>query len=106
MKFPGISAAQPQESAGGTQGEAGEDQDAAPVEEIDDGFTPEQRRKNALENDASFKKYLMMYRMKIPLINIRNKIEVETTDYNASDIDLFATKDEIDNANSSLIKAI
>jgi len=48
----------------------------------------------------------MMYRMKIPLINIRNKIEVETTDYNASDIDLFATKDEIDNANSSLIKAI
>ena len=75
MSFPGIEAA-PKEEAKGADGEPQDGQDgAAPAEEeVDDGFTPEQRRKNALEIDGEFKKYLMMYRMKIPLVNIRNKI--------------------------------
>ena len=88
MKFPGIEAAppaQPQDTSEGGEGEEGE---TAEPEEIDDGFTPEQRRKNTLENDPGFKKYLMMYRMKIPLVNIRNKIEAETTEYTKSDIDV------------------
>ena len=57
---------------------------------MDDGFTPEQRRKNTLETDGVFKKYLMMYRMKIPLINIRNKIINENPDgtYKPVDIDV------------------
>lgn len=105
MSFPGVEAAQPQETGGG--GAATEGQDAAPVEEIDDGFTPEQRRKNNLENDAGFKKYLMMYRMKIPLINIRNKIEAESDGtYAKGDIDLFAAQLEIEEADASLIKTI
>ena len=68
---------------------------------MDDGFTPEQRRKNTLEQDGVFKKYLMMYRMKIPLVNIRNKIAGEGT-YTKEDIDLFATQADIDDANYSL----
>ena len=41
MSFPGIEAAQPQETGGGGADGGGDGQDAAPVEEIDDGFTPE-----------------------------------------------------------------
>jgi len=38
----------------------------------------------------------MMYRMKIPLINIRNKIAAESDGtYNKTDIDLFADPMEI-----------
>jgi hypothetical protein len=50
---------------------------AAPVEDAGDGFTPEERRKNQLEEDPAFKKYLMMKRMKIPLAGIRAKIRGE-----------------------------
>ena len=100
MSFPGIAEAseenkQPQENG------AGGDAPAEEEEEVDDGFTPEQRRKNALEQDAGFKKYLMMYRMKIPLVNIRNKIIAEGT-FTKDDIDLFADQQEIDDANNSL----
>ena len=108
MSFPGIEAAKaPEASSGGNEGGGASGQDdAAPAEEeIDDGFTPEQRRKNQLEADAGFKKYLMMYRMKMPLIIIRNKIESDQSGYERGDIDLFATQLEIEEANYSLIKA-
>ena len=52
--------------------------------------------------DSGFKKYLMMYRMKIPLVNIRNKITNDAAGYTKADIDLFASPDEIENANFSL----
>ena len=51
--------------------------------------------------DAGFKKYLMMYRMKIPLVNIRNKI-ANDGGYTKEDIDLFADPGEIEAANFSL----
>ena len=51
--------------------------------------------------DPDFKKYLMMHRMKIPLVNIRNKIAGDDK-YTKDDIDLFATKEEIEAANFSL----
>ena len=41
--------------------------------------------------------------MKIPLINIRNKIESEGTGYTKDDIDLFADKEEIEEADKSLV---
>ena len=89
MSIPGLAAAAPEEKK-----EAGDGEEAAAgeEEEINDGFTPEQRRKNALEQDASFKKFLMMYRMKIPLVNIRNKIGADKgCGFTKADIDLFAT---------------
>ena len=105
MTFPGIAAAPPEE-AKGTDGEGDGQDGAAPAEEeVDDGFTPEQRRKNALEIDGEFKKYLMMYRMKIPLVNIRNKIAADGV-YTKADIDLFATEDEKADADFSLVKNI
>jgi hypothetical protein len=70
---------------------------------IDDGFTPEQRRKNDLEVDASFKKYLMMKRMKMPLAVIRKKIRDDGGSFKPSDIDLFADEFEIKEANQMLI---
>ena len=49
----------------------------------------------------------MMYRMKIPLINIRNKIDAESDGtYTKADIDLFADPAEIADADGSLIKTI
>ena len=87
MNFPGVAGAAPEEKKEGAQGQEG--QDAAPAEEIDDGITPEQRRKNHLETDPGFKKFLMMYRMKIPLVNIRNKIAAEGVgNYKKEDIDV------------------
>lgn len=106
MSFPGVADAAPAaaKTEGGAEGGADGQDGAAPAEEeIDDGFTPEQRRKNELETDAGFKKYLMMYRMKIPLVNIRNKIAGDDSGYTKTDIDLFATADEIEQANFSLI---
>ena len=99
MSFPGLAAA-PEETKASDQPQ--EDGEAA-AEEIDDGFTPEQRRKNALEQDPSFKKFLMMYRMKIPLVNIRNKLKADpSSGYTPADIDLFATQQEKEDADYSL----
>jgi len=70
---------------------------------IDDGFTPEQRRKNELEADAVFKKYLMMKRMMMPLAVIRKKIRDDAGPYKPSDIDLFADAGEIAEADHMLI---
>lgn len=72
------------------------------MEDAGDGFTPEERRRNQLEEDPTFKKYLMMKRMKIPLAGIRAKIRGEGL-YKKEDIDLFATKEEIEEANHSLL---
>ena len=47
----------------------------------------------------------MMYRMKIPLVNIRNKIAADAV-YTKEDIDLFATEDEKADADFSLVKNI
>ena len=86
LNFPGVAAAAPEEKNDGEVPQDG--QDAAPAEEeADDGFTPEQRRKNHLETDSGFKKFLMMHRMKIPLVNIRNKIHQEGN-FQKSDIDV------------------
>ena len=89
MTFPGLESAAPEETKGadGETAQDGQDGAAPAEEEIDDGFTPEQRRKNALEIDGNFKKYLMMYRMKIPLVNIRNKI-INDGVYTKEDIDV------------------
>lgn len=67
MSIPGVKSAEA-EPANGSE------TPAAAGEEGDDGFTPEQRKKNELEQNPAFKKMLMMYRMKIPLAQIRKKI--------------------------------
>lgn len=57
-----------------------------------------------MEEDPNFKKYLMMKRMKIPLANIRAKIrDTEGGVYKKEDIDLFATEEEIKDANFMMI---
>ena len=53
-----------------------------------------------MEEDPNFKGYLMMKRMKIPLINIRTKIRAEGKGYTAEDMNLFADKEEIELADS------
>jgi len=45
----------------------------------------------------------MMKRMKIPLCNIRKKIRDDGVKYTPADIDLFATTEEIEEANWMLI---
>jgi len=40
-----------------------------------------------------------MQKMKIPLINIRNKILAEGLGYTTADIDMFADKEDIERAN-------
>ena len=95
LSFPGIEVApKPDPPAGG------EGDDAEPEEPVDDGFTPEQRRKNELENDPGFKAYLMMKKMRIPLINIRKRMKMENKGYSFKDMDLFADKEEIETANT------
>ena len=45
----------------------------------------------------------MMYRMKIPLVNIRNKISADPgCGFTKEDIELFASEKEIEEANHSL----
>ena len=98
MDFPGLKSAASAPAAGdGDGGSQAPEAEAAPA---DDGFTPEERRKNELEEDPGFKKYLMMRRMKIPHYNIRAKIrDTEQGKYTVADIDLFADKHEIEEAN-------
>lgn len=101
FKFPNIdSAAAPPPAEAGAEGtEGGDGQDAAAP--ADDGFTPEQRRKIELEDDPGFKKYKVLYRNKIPLIRIRDRIKADGL-YKPEDIDLFATPEEIKMANDEL----
>lgn len=101
MNFPNLLAAVADPAAASA---ADQDAPAAQVAAvIDDGFTPEQRRKNELEVDGSFKKYLMMKRMKMPLAVIRKKIRDDGGSFKPSDIDLFADSSEILEANQMLI---
>ena len=89
MSIPGIETAAKEETPA-EDGPGG--QDAAPGgEPVDDGFTPEQRRKMQLEEDPNFKSYLMMKRMKIPLINIRMKIKAENKGFTEADINVSST---------------
>ena len=60
MSFPNLKSAEP-EAKGGDNSENPEG--AANAEEANDGFTPEERKKNELENNPAFKGYLMMKRM-------------------------------------------
>ena len=102
MSFPNIQSAPP---SAPTPLAAGAPTDAVAIEaaqEVNDGFTPQERRKNQLEEDPAFKKYLMMKRMKIPLAGIRAKIRGDGG-YDPKDIDLFATTEEITEANHSLL---
>lgn len=97
MSIPGVDVAAKEAPADGAEG-----QDAAPGQEaaVDDGFSPEEKRKMQLEEDPGFKGYLMMKRMKIPLINIRTKIRAEAKGYTIEDMNLFADKEEIEFADS------
>ena len=71
MSLPGIeSEAKPEMPEGQEAGAAGGG--GAPV---DDGFTPEQRRKMQLEEDPNFKGYLRMKKMGVPLTNIRRRMK-------------------------------
>ena len=98
MAFPGIQTSDKvvEEDSGSTTGGTS----STKSKPIDDGFTPEERRKNELEDDPNFKKYITMQKMKIPLINIRNKIIAENAGYTTKDIDLFAGKEDIQIADS------
>lgn len=100
MSITGIDVAQKEAAPEGAEG-----QDAAPeAVAVDDGFSPEEKRKMKLEEDPGFKSYLMMKRMKIPLINIRMKIKDENKGYTIEDINLFADKEEIESADFMLMK--
>jgi hypothetical protein len=103
MKFPNIDSAPPptkaDPGAGGEENkqEVGQD-DAEPA---DDGFTPEQRRRIQLEEDPDFRKYRMMYRNKIPLFRIIDRINGDGQ-FTAADIKMFATQAQIDEADNEL----
>ena len=56
-----------------------------------------------LEEDAAFKKYRMMKKMGVLLINIRRKIIQEDLGYTTQDIDMFADKVEIEIADQCMI---
>jgi hypothetical protein len=38
---------------------------------VNDGLTDEERKKEELNNDPDFKKYLTMMKVKIPLVQVR-----------------------------------
>lgn len=77
--------------------------EVAEEEPADDGMSPEEKRKMELEEDPGFKKYRMMKKMGVLLINIRRKIIQEDLGYTAQDIDLFADKQEIEIADQCMI---
>ena len=56
---------------------------------FDDGLTEEERKKEELNNNPEFKKYLTMYKVKIPLVQIKQKIQQDGV-FNPMDIELFA----------------
>ena len=53
-----------------------------------------------LEEDPGFKKYKMMKKMGVLLVNIRAKIKMEGLGYTSKDIDLFADTLEIESADA------
>lgn len=66
MDLPGIkSGAQPVLTA----------EEEAAEQAIDDGLSPEEKKKQKLEGDPGFKKYITMKKMGVLLINIRRKIK-------------------------------
>jgi len=77
--------------------------EVAEEEPADDGMSPEEKRKTELEEDPGFKKYRMMKKMGVLLINIRRKIIQEDLGYTTQDIDLFADKQEIEIADQCMI---
>ena len=97
MDIPGVQASTEHEAKEEANSGAGAAQSNT---NSNDGFTPEERRKNELEDDANFKKYLSMLKMKIPLIHIRTKIAADALGYTSKDIDIFAAKEDIAIADS------
>ena len=97
MSIPNVATEEKADGAGEPQEAAGEN-----AADADDGFSPEERRKNELSEDPNFKKFLSMYRMKIPVHNIRAKIRDEGT-YKKEDLDLFWTEEEKKDADFMLI---
>jgi len=63
---------------------------------VDDGLTPEEKKKQMLENDPGFSKYIKMKKMGVLLINIRRKIKQEGLGYDYKDMNLFANNIEIE----------
>jgi hypothetical protein len=51
---------------------AAADGDPVPIE--DNGMSPEEQKKEELQNDPTFGKYLVMLKIKQKLINIRTKM--------------------------------
>lgn len=94
MNIPGLKSAEPAaQNAEGNEGGA----DGANADDANDGFTPEERRKNQLEQDPNFAPYLKMKRMRIPLANIRARMRGEKL-FDPKEMDLFATVEEIKEA--------
>lgn len=93
MSIPGVETAAKETPAASGEGGPEGGGAAAPEEPIDDGFTPEQRRKMELESDPGFKTYLMMKRMRMPLINIRIKIKTENKGYKETDMNVSTCKE-------------
>lgn len=100
MSLPGIESEPKPEMPEGVPADGQGGAGGAP---IDDGFTPEQRRKMQLEEDPGFKTYLRMKRMGIPLINVRRKMVAEGKGYSIKDLDMFADKEEIEIADACII---
>ena len=93
MSFPGITTSS-KEEAEAESGGGGAPKKKASV--VDDGFTPEQRRKNQLELDDNFKKYHTMLKMRMPLINIRKRLQADPEGsklFTIKDLDLFCDKE-------------
>ena len=98
MNLPGIESEEKPEIPEGVEADG-----SGGGEPVEDGLTPEQRRRRELEEDPGFKTYLRMVRMRIPLINIRRKLNNEGMKYTFADLDMFSDKEEIDKANSCIL---
>jgi len=63
---------------------------------VDDGLTPEEKKKEKLSGDPGFKKYITMKKMGVLLINIRRKIKQDGMGYDWKDMNCFANYLEIE----------
>jgi len=70
---------------------------------VDDGLTPEEKKKQMLENDPGFSKYIKMKKMGVLLINIRRKIKQEGLGYDYKDMNLFSNNIEIEQADACIV---
>ena len=112
MSIPGVKAGSLElPAAGGGKGRSSSrgrstSKGRAAAAEPDDGFTPDQRRKNQLDEDPGFKKYRLMISMRQPLINVRKRLqgdtEAQAAGYTIKDLDLYASPEAIEEANKCM----